>query len=473
MAERQADSATIIRNFLTETFHPFYPRIDWRGNTSGAVESELQAYTFMAAVISRVTDIPYELVGRVLSILCFLFTLLYYYRFVSTLLSKQVAYLSVVILAWLPVYVYFSRVIMPESLLMFLTIATMYHVLKWIEHSSRRDLFLWVALLTLTILVKPYMAHIGLPIMVMIWKKRGCADLRDAWFWLAAFLSCFSLFAYYYHAHSLFLTTGLTFGIFEPGGGKWLNLSFYSFLFVKKLLVTRLFFQHANWAFILAIWGWILAWKDERSSLFRWWLLSVALYVLIVNMGNFVHIHYQLPALFVIAYFAAHALQGLLHSARRLVRASGVFLLSAFIGTSLLVTALEYSTETIPSSSFLEVLPKQFQSFAAIEPQIFSSDELATVTSCMDRHVSTNERILVAGRTSPVLFYSARRKGWREPIESLDDSLLHRRRIDGARWLLVNTRSSEAAESWTRTRTRLTRLSPVLDTLGIRLLRMD
>jgi hypothetical protein len=83
------------------------------------------------------------------------------------------------------------------------------------------------------------------------------------------------------------------------------------------------------------------------------------------------------------------------------------------------------------------------------------------------------ERVIVAGRTAPALLYAMDRKGWREDVAALTDSLLARRRAEGARWLLVNARGAEAAAAWTLAHGRLATTAPAADTLGVLLYRLS
>src|SRR5438128_2010968 len=66
---RQADTQAIARNLAFEEFDPLRPRIDWRGDGPGYVETELQLYPAIVAAAMRVTG---ESVwpGQLLSLVC-------------------------------------------------------------------------------------------------------------------------------------------------------------------------------------------------------------------------------------------------------------------------------------------------------------------------------------------------------------------------------------------------------------------
>ena len=50
---RQADTQAIARNLAFEEFAPHKPRIDWRGDGPGYVETEAQIYPALSAVAMR------------------------------------------------------------------------------------------------------------------------------------------------------------------------------------------------------------------------------------------------------------------------------------------------------------------------------------------------------------------------------------------------------------------------------------
>lgn len=473
MVERQADTATIAHNLVVEEFNPIHPKIDWRGTSPGYVEAEFQLYTTLVAMISLVTSLQLETVGRLVSVISSLLCLVYFYWLVKSIANGQTAAIGTVILACFPVYLYFSRLFMPESLLLALTIMCIFYFMSWIENPVPRLLLVWVGLLSLVILIKPYMAHLMIPLAALSWKNQRIRSLIHIRSILVLGLASASIILFIYHSHSLYRMTGLTFGIFDAGQGKWLNPTYYSYVSLQKLLVTRLFLQHFNWALLTALLGFAITWNKEGSTLFRWWILSISIYFLIVNQGNFVHIHYQLPAVFAVAYFSAEGFYWLLRAEHRWMRVASQVLFLSFIGTSFFVASLFFLTEQLPSTSIMKLFPSQFRTFASIDPEIFSASELSQVSRAIEKCTAPTDLLIVAGKTSPVIFYVAERKGWKQPIESLSDSVLAERRSQGASHLVVNTRTRDAAIAWSSVRLRLQSAFHVTDTLGVSIYKLQ
>src|SRR5215204_675600 len=68
---RQADGATIARNFYRNGISPLHPAIDARGAAAdGTVATGLELHAILFAAVSRVTGFS-DVVGRVVSAACF------------------------------------------------------------------------------------------------------------------------------------------------------------------------------------------------------------------------------------------------------------------------------------------------------------------------------------------------------------------------------------------------------------------
>ena len=68
-AWRQTDTAAIARNFLDEGYDLLRPRVDWRGISSGVVETNFPLYPYLVACLYGVAGGASEWLGRLLSAL--------------------------------------------------------------------------------------------------------------------------------------------------------------------------------------------------------------------------------------------------------------------------------------------------------------------------------------------------------------------------------------------------------------------
>jgi len=82
---RQTDTAAIARNFFAEDMDIFYPRVDWRGATSGYVECDFPLYPYLVACLYRAAGVPNPLLGRLLSAVFAVLTVAVIFLFVRVL----------------------------------------------------------------------------------------------------------------------------------------------------------------------------------------------------------------------------------------------------------------------------------------------------------------------------------------------------------------------------------------------------
>ncbi|MEO6596180.1 MAG: hypothetical protein ABIP94_15640 [Planctomycetota bacterium] len=88
---RECDTQAISRNFLTEGFNPLRPRVDWRGDTDGAVECEFPLYQLTRGEISRQLRQLGFVIERTSYANCFLFPLAAMKRLKDRLLPQKQA----------------------------------------------------------------------------------------------------------------------------------------------------------------------------------------------------------------------------------------------------------------------------------------------------------------------------------------------------------------------------------------------
>lgn len=127
--------------------------------------------------------------------------------------------------------------------------------------------------------------------------------------WLYTILVLIPVVLWYYHAHQLFLKSGLTYGIWGFGTDKWGNfdiiftLGFYNDIFFKSIAERHLTYA----GFIPFVIGLFIKRTTKSERLFDYWLISVIIYFLIVAKGNQVHKYYQLPFILPAVVFVGKA----------------------------------------------------------------------------------------------------------------------------------------------------------------------
>ncbi len=219
---RQADTAAVARNFNRNGYRIFYPQIDWGGNSSGLVEMEFPIYPFLVSLFYKIWGVS-ELFGRLLSIVFSLITIMIFYLLVQQLIDRMTALWSCVFLGVLPFTIYYSRTFMPEAMLMMSLVAGIYFFVQWLNNSQWKYLWSSAAFVALSCLIKIPSLYIGLPLLYLAWLRFGKKIYSQITLWGYGLVILGLTGVWYFHAHQLFLQSGLTFGIWDYGSDKWGN----------------------------------------------------------------------------------------------------------------------------------------------------------------------------------------------------------------------------------------------------------
>ena len=291
-AWRQADTAAIARNFVNERFNPLYPQIDYRGGQpTGYVETGFELYAFAVAAIARLVGFSTE-IGRLLSACLFPFATLLLYRFIADRYGTAVALTGAGVYALgLPLTMYVDRAFMNESLLTLLSIAALRSAQLYLRHKTWRPLLSLLLTTALIAVIKPTYLIVWGPVVALFLEQYGLRAVLRAELWAAAVLNLALMAAWFNHAHSLFLTTGLTFGISDK-------------LFDANLLLSRTYFFKISTRVVRDVLGplgiallFVGLWsmRRRRNLAEVAGVVAFAVYLVVVTVGNFHHNYYQLP----------------------------------------------------------------------------------------------------------------------------------------------------------------------------------
>lgn len=123
---RQTETAAIARNFYYNEMNIFYPQILWGGTTEGYVgETEFQLYTFVVALLYKIFSV-HEYLGRLVSIFAFCGGAFFLYKLVRKYIGAQGAIIALLFYTFNPHIFFYSRAFMPESTMLFFSIALIY-----------------------------------------------------------------------------------------------------------------------------------------------------------------------------------------------------------------------------------------------------------------------------------------------------------------------------------------------------------
>ena len=123
---RQADGVTIASDFYREGLAPLRPTIDSRGDSAdGTVATGLEPHALLFAALSRVTGFS-DMVGRVVSALCFPVSVLLLWSFCRSRYGEDHALIAAFVYPLgLPLVVYAERSVWNEPVLLLLSMAAL------------------------------------------------------------------------------------------------------------------------------------------------------------------------------------------------------------------------------------------------------------------------------------------------------------------------------------------------------------
>ena len=300
-AWRQADTAAMARNFyqvplaIGNLWQFFYPQVDWGGG--GTAETEFPLYPTVVSGLYRLTG-AHTLYARSVTVLFSLIGLYFLYRLIERCFNRSVAFWSALCYSILPMSVFYGRTVQPESLVMMSTLGGLYFFKQWIDEEKGRDLFVSWVFSAIAFLTKVLpLVYLGIPLLFLATVKYKIRIFRRLDLWIYAIALLTVTFVWYYHAHQIYLDTGLTFGFWSGDTNRYRWLDLLTFRFWGDILLRLVVRHFAVFGFIVMLMG--LTYKRQKVEDYLWevGLLSSVLANAIAPTSSYIHEYYQLPTM--------------------------------------------------------------------------------------------------------------------------------------------------------------------------------
>ena len=211
-AWREADIGAIARGFHREGMNPLYPRIAWRGDGPGFVESELPVLPYVTAALYGVFG-ESDLVPRLLTALVALASLLVFVGLARRTLPPVGALAASLAFAANPLLVFLGSAVQPDPIMLLLLLLAFSSLERWNATDAPRALLLTAAWLSLAILAKGTAVHFGLLLAVVCLRKLGLRALLTPRVLAAAAIAIAPALLWYGWAHHLWSTWGNSLGL--------------------------------------------------------------------------------------------------------------------------------------------------------------------------------------------------------------------------------------------------------------------
>ncbi|MBI5127671.1 glycosyltransferase family 39 protein [Candidatus Roizmanbacteria bacterium] len=407
---RQADTAAVARNFVKNGFDLTHPRYDDLSNVQSGLENpqgyrmvEFPLYNaFFAYTYKLIPSIPIEQWGRLVSITFSLLTISVIYFLVLKEKDRMTAFFSGFIYAVFPFFVFFSRVVLPESTALgFTFLAIFFLYLRPTKYSILNTLFYMLSLLFFAsaLLIKPTVIFFSLPLAYLFFQSDKTKFLKKPFFYFYFALSVIPLFWWRNYIKAF------------PEGipvNEWLITSVNTGGGLQKIFLRPAFFR---WVFFERINNLILGGfstvflilgilSKQKKYLFLTILLSSLVYLFVFEGGNVQHEYYQTLILPSLAIFSALGISFLIEN-RKFV--------SPFFSFFMIPILLAFSW---------------FFSFYQVKNYYNHSQELVQEAKILASLTQPEDKIVTDRMGDTTLLYLAQRHGapafYREP-ESLQE----------------------------------------------------
>ena len=398
---RQADTAGLARNFHLNHLPIWLPQVDWGGAGSGYAETDFPIYSFGVSLLYQLFGVQ-EWLARGLSLLCSIGAIYLIQRLGSNLFGREAGWWGALFFALLPLSVFYGRSVQPEALLMLSSALALERGLAFQQRGGKLNLSLAGLGLAAASLIKVLpLFWLGVPLLALGWRR---------WqLWLVGGLVLIATVAWYWHAHQLFLETGLSFGFW---GGKASRYSWGDLLNWRYWGDILLRFSLRGLGLVglpLLIWGLWLPAQSKQEKILPLGLLAVLLAGALAPSSSYIHEYYQLPLLLFACPLLGKAWQDLWKRATSIGRRWLVIGFCLLVLISLTVLRLNYwNLENVASSPI-------WAHAQEIKAQTPSNKPLVSVT---------------AG--DPTLLYLSDRKGWLLPPEAINQNLINQLKQQGA-----------------------------------------
>ncbi|MCL5432836.1 MAG: glycosyltransferase family 39 protein [Patescibacteria group bacterium] len=319
---RQADTAAVARNFVKDGYNFFWPQVDNYAITNEwGLQNPNRLFLVEAPIYQTIIYIAYniwgvhEYIARLISVVFSLGSIILIYFIARRFFGKMVGFWAAIFFAFIPYSVYYSRVIMPEPMMIFFSLASILALFLWRDKNKSWLLILSSVFVSLTFLLKPYQVILFLPFLYFFFREFGLSILKKWEFWSFLIISLVPLILWRnyisLHREGIPASTWL----FNDGNIRFTG-AFFRWIFAERIAKIIL----GYWGIFFLMLGIILKPGKKEGWFFHLWLLGVIIYFLVIARGNVTHDYYQIPILPVLVIFLAKGITFLIRTVKEISR---------------------------------------------------------------------------------------------------------------------------------------------------------
>lgn len=271
---RQADTASMVMN-MGENFSIF-PQLDYDGPPPNFAELEFPLLPILTLPFFKLfgTVVP---IARGIAILFSLMSLIFLVLLAQLKFGEKAGFIAGFIYALLPFNIFYNRAVLPEPVLLGMSMGSLYFFSLYLERGGKKYWVLSTVFLLLSILSKPSFLFLGLLFLFLLLEKKGIRGLVDWKIWSMALSALVPSFLYFWASHSLaesrFLTSLISLHMLPNFSQTISSLEFWKFLFSR--LGDRVLTWTGLALFLLSL---VLSPFFKKSRFLFFWTLSLSIF---------------------------------------------------------------------------------------------------------------------------------------------------------------------------------------------------
>lgn len=431
---RPVELVSIAQNYVHNGMNFLFPQILWGGSGPGYVEMEFPLVPYLTATLYRLFGL-HDSVTLVVPILSGLGVAIVSYATAKYLYGPTVGLVAGVFAALSPTMVWLTTSLWPDPPMVLAGALALFFLLRWSEEGRRGDYILGAFAASLAILLKLTALYLGIPILFLCMRKYRAVWWKTPRVWMLAVMILLPPALWYWHAHSLFLEYGNSFGILSSGYLKFgtadllLDPAFYG-----RTLYRAAFYHVGPVAFLALLYGIFLRQEKKAGYLLHVWIGAVTLSLLVAARGvEMGHYQYVLPLVPAAAPLAAlGAVRLVINIREKLLNGPVRRLLAPGAWTVFSVSALAAMMFFHSHAVYAETAWQNDRKTGLAARTVIPDGSLIVVVDNQEDDV-TPERSM----TPPNVFYFSAKRGWYQSMAWLSPEKLEQLRTGGARYLVV------------------------------------
>lgn len=316
---RQSDTAAVARNFIKERWDFTKPRIDnmtflhpGKPNPERLFLVEPPIYQTIVAGFYKIFGVQ-ESYARLVSIIFSLGSMIFLFLLTREFFGGAVGLLTAFFFAVLPYSIFYSRVVLPEPMMIFLTLGLFYSVNRWL---GKEEISWWLISVVFGILVftqKSFPLFLLLPLGYLIFKKYTIHSIKQPKIWLFFLLSLVPIALWRLWISQFPEGIPAYEWLFNQGDIRFKG-AFFWWIFAER--ISKLILGY--WGLPLLVLGLVLKPGQREGWFLHLWLVAFLFYVTVFASGNITHDYYQIPLIPIVAIFLARGSWWLLTAPRQI-----------------------------------------------------------------------------------------------------------------------------------------------------------